>query len=219
MVRWFALVPLLPLSGLVGSQAVDWAARPIAQGLGQAAALWAPAAAAPAEVYVEADVDAAAADPTRIALAPQAALMRSAAVPRKGVRVSAGRVLALANAGARPSGVFVPARGARPAGLALTGVSALGVGLIDGDVLTHAGGRPASSAAAVVGMVLGARARGLPELSGRFWRNGESWNLIVEQPYVRRSPERKRPRAFRAPSTDTGRTPIPSTARPNSARP
>jgi hypothetical protein len=63
-------------------------------------------------------------------------------------------------------------------------VSALGIGLIDGDVLTHAGGRPATSASSVIGMILGARAKRIPELSGRFWRKGEVWNLSVEQPYV-----------------------------------
>ena len=82
-----------------------------------------------------------------------------------------------------PSGAYVPAEGARPAGLQLQGVSALGVGLEDGDVLTHADGRPARSRGDVIGVVIAARGAGAREIGGRFWRNGEVWNLIVEQPY------------------------------------
>jgi hypothetical protein len=107
--------------------------------------------------------------------------------PRHGLRVSAATVLRLANGGARPGGVFVAADGQRPAGLALSGVSALGVGLRDGDVLTHAGGRPALSRGDVIGVVIASRGAGAREISGRFWRDGEPWNLIVEQPYVTRS--------------------------------
>ena len=104
--------------------------------------------------------------------------------PRRGIRVSAGSVLRLAGSGAMPSGRYVPASGARPAGLALSGVSALGIGLQDGDVLTHAGGRPALSRADVIGVVIAARGAGATEIGGRFWRDGEPWNLIVEQPYT-----------------------------------
>lgn len=103
----------------------------------------------------------------------------------KGIRVRAGAVLRLANSGARPGGVPVSARGDRPAGLALTGVGGLGIGLVDGDVLTHAAGRPALSPGDVIGVVIGSRAAQAPEIWGRFWRNGESWNLVVEQPYPR----------------------------------
>jgi hypothetical protein len=55
--------------------------------------------------------------------------------------------------------------------------------LQDGDVLTDAAGEKASSVAAVVGVVLAARARQAAEISGRFYRGGVPFSLIVEQPY------------------------------------
>ncbi|MBK7579113.1 MAG: hypothetical protein IPI67_02815 [Myxococcales bacterium] len=106
------------------------------------------------------------------------------AVPKKGIRVRADMVLRLASAGARPAGFPVAAQGERPRGLALVGVSALGIGLQDGDVLTHAAGRPALTPGDVIGVVIGSRNERAPEIWGRFWRNGEPWNLVVEQPYV-----------------------------------
>ncbi|MFO0569919.1 MAG: hypothetical protein U0263_30010 [Polyangiaceae bacterium] len=143
----------------------------------------------PAPVLVEALSEPAPAAPT---LGPAAAAREprgrsKTSVPTKGIRVRADAVLRLANGGARPGGFAVPPSGARPAGLALTGVSGLGVGLVDGDVLTHAGGRATLSRADVVGVVVGSRAQHAPEICGRFWRNGEEWNLVVEQPYVRRT--------------------------------
>ena len=105
-------------------------------------------------------------------------------VPERGLRVSAKTVLRLAQSGARPGGTPVPASRGCPAGLRLSGVSGLGVGLRDGDVLTHAAGRPAKSRAEVVGAVIGARGALEREVSGRFCRDGEAWNLVVEQPYL-----------------------------------
>jgi S1-C subfamily serine protease len=64
------------------------------------------------------------------------------------------------------------------------GVSALGIGMRDGDVLIKVMGAPAISVADVVGRVAAARSRRLPQISGQFWRDGEQWNLIVEQPYM-----------------------------------
>ena len=129
----------------------------------------------------------------------------SGPVPKRGVRVSAATVLRLANSGARPSGIPVPAEGPRPAGLMLTGVSALGVGILDGDVLTHAGGRPALSEADVVSLVIAARGRQVSAIGGRFWRNGEPWNLVVEQPYVREDgrPVGRSVKAFKQAADDT----------------
>ncbi len=82
-----------------------------------------------------------------------------------------------------PNAVFVKANTQRPAGLLLSGVSGLGVGLQDGDVLTEAAGQKVSSVAAVVGLVLAARARQASEISGRFYRGGVPFSLTVEQPY------------------------------------
>ena len=84
------------------------------------------------------------------------------------VRVRAERVLSLANAGVRPRGVPVPASAEHPAGLRLSGVSSLGVGLEDGDVLTRVGGIDlcVSEFIRVTGTLLPERAfrRVLPEL-------------------------------------------------------
>ncbi|GEM_PF-1004874 len=108
---------------------------------------------------------------------------RPAEAPRRGLRVPAETVLRLARSGARPRGVPVPAAGGRPAGILLQDVGGLGVGLEDGDVLTMAGGVPARSPADVVGMVIAARGRRAATIGGQFWRDGELWDLVVEQPY------------------------------------
>lgn len=100
-----------------------------------------------------------------------------------GVRISASQVLALAARRAMPDAVPVKATSEHPAGLMLRSVSALGVGLQDGDVLTEAAGQKASSVAAVVGIVLAARGRQVPEISGRFYRGWVPFGLSVEQPY------------------------------------
>ncbi|MEI9948082.1 MAG: hypothetical protein WDO74_03675 [Pseudomonadota bacterium] len=105
------------------------------------------------------------------------------AAPRQGIRISSAQVLALAARRAMPNAVFVKANTQRPAGLLLSGVSGLGVGLQDGDVLTEAAGQKVSSVAAVVGLVLAARARQASEISGRFYRGGVPFSLTVEQPY------------------------------------
>ena len=100
-----------------------------------------------------------------------------------GIRVSAAQVLALAQRRAMPQAVPVKANAYHPAGLLLRGVSALGIGMQDGDVLTEAAGQKASSVAAVIGVVLAARARLSPEISGRFYRAGIPFSVTVEQPY------------------------------------
>jgi len=98
--------------------------------------------------------------------------------------VSAPRVLAIAQSGARPRGKPVPATAKRPAGLRLSGVSALGVGLLDGDVLTEAAGAPALDSGAVIGAVLRARAGQAKTISGTCYRGDERFSLVVEQPYL-----------------------------------
>lgn len=104
--------------------------------------------------------------------------------PERGIFVSAGTVLGLADRGVIPRAVPVPATGARPAGLRLAGVGALGVGLRDGDVLTHVLGAPATSVASVIEQVVGARGRNARVISGKVWRDGHGFALVVEQPYV-----------------------------------
>lgn len=101
----------------------------------------------------------------------------------RGVRVSAAQVLALAARRAMPKAVPVKASAEHPAGLLLRGVSGLGIGMQDGDVLTEAAGQKATSVAVVVGVVLAARGRQATEISGRFYRAGVPYLLVVEQPY------------------------------------
>lgn len=103
--------------------------------------------------------------------------------PKQGIVVSSAQVLALASRRAMPSAVFVKASPQHPAGLLLGGVSALGVGLQDGDILTEAAGQKATSVAQIVGLVLAARSRQASVISGRFYRGGVAFSLTVEQPY------------------------------------
>lgn len=100
------------------------------------------------------------------------------------VFVSQKTVLGLANSGARPRGVFVPANAVRPAGLRLLGVGALGIGVQDGDVLTRALGQSVTATGAVIQAVLVARAHHAAVLEGEFWRGAQRFILRVEQPYV-----------------------------------
>jgi hypothetical protein len=100
-----------------------------------------------------------------------------------GIRISAAQVLALAARRAMPQAVPVKATAQHPAGLMLSSVSALGVGLRDGDVLTEAAGQKATSVATVVGIVLAARGRQVSEINGRFYRGWVPFGLSVEQPY------------------------------------
>ena len=105
-------------------------------------------------------------------------------VPAPVIFVSQRAVLGLAASGARPHGAPAPATAVRPAGLRLMGVAALGIGLLDGDVLTRAVGAPALSTGAVIQAVLAARARHAPVLEGEVWRGDRRFVLRVEQPYL-----------------------------------
>lgn len=99
------------------------------------------------------------------------------------IRISSAQVLSLASHRAVPDAAPIGANADHPAGLLLRGVSGLGIGMQDGDVLTEAAGQRASSVAAVVGVVLAARARHSAEISGRFFRAGVPYVITVEQPY------------------------------------
>jgi S1-C subfamily serine protease len=66
----------------------------------------------------------------------------------------------------------------------MVGVSGLGVGVRDGDVLTEVDGAPATSVEAVVRAVVAARSARAAAVGGRFFRDGESFALVVEMPYV-----------------------------------
>jgi hypothetical protein len=109
--------------------------------------------------------------------------------------VKSAAVLRLANQGASHSGAYVAAGEGQPAGLSLSGVEALGIGLREGDVLTLVAGTPARSVGQVVAHVIAARGRGLTSISGTIWRKTNTGfrqgTVVVEQPY----PEREEPRA------------------------
>lgn len=117
---------------------------------------------------------------------------RRAKPARTGVFVSAASVLRLAQGSAMPRAVAVGPHGARPAGLRLIGVGALGIGMRDGDVLTRVLGAPVGSPGEVVSRVISARARRAREISGEFWRDGVPCSLVVEQPYLEEKPETAR---------------------------
>jgi len=108
---------------------------------------------------------------------------RTRPAAKGGIRITIAQVMALVQRRAMPSAAFVEASAEHPSGLLLSGVSALGVGLQDGDILTEAAGQKATSVAQVVGIVLAARSRQAREISGRFYRGGVPFSLTVEQPY------------------------------------
>ncbi|HEX5099811.1 MAG TPA: hypothetical protein VFV94_09945 [Polyangiaceae bacterium] len=200
MKRWLLALAPLPLLLALGA----WASARVADRVAVAGAnlLLALAPFARDTQPVEAEEAPALAIPTELTLMGDAlgGSARPAPPPSKHARgkkaptaptpvvfVSQEQVLRLATTRARPHGSPVPASGARPAGLKLAGVAALGIGMQDGDVLTRAVGQPALSSGAVIQAVLSARARRAPVLEGEFWRGTQRWLIRVEQPYL---PER-----------------------------
>jgi hypothetical protein len=105
------------------------------------------------------------------------------AAPPSGLHVSKKVVLSLAERRVQPSGTPVPPEGERPAGIALHGVGALGLGVLDGDVLTEVEGRPARAPGQVIDAILRARGRRAPTISGVLYRGQHRFTLVVEQPY------------------------------------
>lgn len=118
-----------------------------------------------------------------------------------GIFIGKDTVMRLARAGVVPTGQPVAASAAHPAGILLAGVGALGIGLVDGDILTDVEGRPVQTEAQVVGMVIAARSRHAEQMSAVIWRrngapahahphahpdahNGERWSLVVAMPYL-----------------------------------
>jgi S1-C subfamily serine protease len=99
------------------------------------------------------------------------------------VYISARLLRRLAEGSARPSGEFVAATSSRPAGLRLSGVAELGLGLHDGDVLIEALGQPATNSGQLVEAIVAARTARAPQLSGKLWRGGYTFGVTVEQPY------------------------------------
>lgn len=190
------LALLLPLPLLVALAAFGSARAADALGTRLGAALsvigrvvGVQAKAEPAEPF---ELPAALVAPTRDTPAPikKAAKKPLKKAPAKGIFVSAETVLKLASRGGRPRGTPVKASGVRPAGLRLSGVSALGIGLEDGDVLTRAVGRPALSASSVVESVIVARSKRVKILDGEIYRGNDRYLIQVEQPYLDATPPR-----------------------------
>lgn len=113
--------------------------------------------------------------------------------PPQALFVSASKVLSLAQSGARPSGAFVAKSSSHPAGLRLSGVAALGIGVQDGDILIEALGVAPRSPGQIIGAVLEARAGQARYLSGTLWRRGQTLRIVVEQPYLEPVPQASLP--------------------------
>jgi hypothetical protein len=214
--RLLALAPLpllLALGAWGSSQVADRAAQAGAELLASLAPLVRDRSVPESEEHAAADViptglatpelSSGEASPAPRALAETSAKTPHGKAPKRGravqpaaprvLFVTQDQVLRLASSGARPRGVAVPATAVRPAGLKLSGVAALGIGMNDGDVLTRAVGQPALSSGAVIQAVLSARARRAQVLEGEFWRGNERWLLRVEQPYLEQRGARQPP--------------------------
>jgi hypothetical protein len=120
---------------------------------------------------------------------PSALKSKPGASGTKGVFLSTDQVLRLSKLAKIPASRFVERQGERPAGLQVAGVSGLGIGVKDGDVLTQVAGSQVSSSTAVVSTVLQLRAKRAPAISGEFWRGQERYQIMVQMPYVTAQPQ------------------------------
>lgn len=196
------------LAGWVGVRFVE-----AAGGVGQSLAAWQPrnpgaTQAAPDAAAPESEAQAARGADVEFELAPPATVLTESSAPAParrdltspsprpaqkliGIRIRKARVLALSRSAGIPGGSFVQASEQHPAGLMLSGVSGLGVGVQDGDVLTHAAGQPVHSVAQVIGLVAGARHAKAPAISGTLYRGAQRIQLHVEMPYLERRHRRR----------------------------
>jgi hypothetical protein len=125
----------------------------------------------------------------------------------KGLFVSAEQVLRLSRVAKIPASRFVAKTGERPFGLQVAGISGLGIGVQDGDVLTQVAGAPVNSSAAVISTVLKLRAKHAPAVSGEFWRGQERFQIVFQMPYVTPGAEPSGSTANAAPPSVTERKP------------
>lgn len=125
--------------------------------------------------------------PNAVARATEPPRRERAAAPA-GIRLSRRRVLQLARARAVPRATPTAATSSRPSGLLLRGVSRLGIGVRDGDVLSHVSGVPVSSVGQVASLVMQARARKEAVVQATLWRGAQSFPLVVEMPYSPAAP-------------------------------
>ena len=101
----------------------------------------------------------------------------------RAIHIDTSTVLCIAQMGIQPSGKPVPPKGKRPAGIALFGVGALGVGVLDGDVLTEVLGQPVRSQFQVIAMVMAARSANMSTVTGTLWHGMRAYSVAVDQPY------------------------------------
>jgi hypothetical protein len=104
--------------------------------------------------------------------------------------VSSERVLAIAQRGQRPEGVPAGASRGRPAGVRLTGVTQMAVGVFDGDVVTHVDGGAVGDPGEVVARVLAALGRRQASLRATVYRGTAPYDLVVGLPVVPRQDAR-----------------------------
>lgn len=126
------------------------------------------------------------------------------------IRISAARVLQIVSSGLRPAARAVAAHGSRPAGLELYGVSALGTGVRDGDVLTHVEGVPVRSVAQVVAIVISCRGAHRSAVRAVLYRGARAYGLWIEQPYVLPPPASESAQAAAPAKLDRGLVPSQS---------
>ena len=108
---------------------------------------------------------------------------RRATAAARSIHIDTATVLCIAERGVQPNSKAVPQKGKRPAGLAVFGVSSLGLGVADGDVLTDVLGQPVRSQTQVVAMVLAARNQNMTTISATLWRGTKPYTVTVDQPY------------------------------------
>lgn len=183
-----AIVGLFAVLALVPCLALVFASHALADGLATQAGS-ALAQALPSSKPAPRPAPAAeAAPPAPAASASSAPSVRSSSKhstkkpPPKGILVRAALVEKAVRSGQRPSGSPVAAEGARPAGVALSGVSGFGSGLHDGDIVVQVGGLKTPSVELVIVAVAGAVTSGATALSAIVWRDGEELPVTVEIP-------------------------------------
>ena len=113
---------------------------------------------------------------------------RAARATELSIHIDEKRLVELSRQRTVPEGRPVPAKGARPAGIAIYGVGGYGVGLKDGDVLTAVEGRPVQAEGQVVGIVMVMLARHARRIAGEFWRGERRGSIVVDVPIVQLSP-------------------------------
>jgi len=119
-----------------------------------------------------------------IASASQWVAPSQAGEARRSIHITSATVLCLAQQGLQPTGKPVGAKGKRPAGIAVFGVSGLGLGVRDGDVVTDILGQPVRSVAQGIALIIAARVSNRATIEGTVWHAMRPYTVTVEQPYA-----------------------------------